>query len=50
MEQEIGNPLQYSFLGTPMERGAWQATVRVRGITECGHNSMTKQQQHSSRT
>ena len=22
-----GNPLQYSSLGTPMDRGAWQATV-----------------------
>ena len=21
-----GNPLQYSFLGNPMDRGAWQAT------------------------
>ena len=25
--QGIGNPLQYSCLGNPMERGAWQATV-----------------------
>ena len=24
---EIGNPLQYSCLGNPMDRGAWQATV-----------------------
>ena len=23
-----GNPLQYSCLGNPMDRGAWQATVR----------------------
>ena len=22
-----GNPLQYSHLGNPMDRGAWQATV-----------------------
>ena len=44
-----GNPLQYSFLETPMERGAWKATVRVHGITEFGHNLVTKQQQ-SSRT
>ena len=22
-----GNPLQYSCLGNPMDRGAWQATV-----------------------
>ena len=24
---ENGNPLQYSCLGNPMDRGAWQATV-----------------------
>ena len=23
----IGNPLQYSFLGNPIDRGAWQAIV-----------------------
>ena len=23
-----GNPLQYSHLGNPMDRGAWQATVQ----------------------
>ena len=23
----IGNPLQYSFLGNPIDRGAWKATV-----------------------
>ena len=22
-----GNPLRYSYLGSPMDRGAWQATV-----------------------
>ena len=22
-----GNPLQYSYLGNPMDRGVWQATV-----------------------
>ena len=27
-----GDPLQYSCLGNPMDRGAWQATVH--GITE----------------
>ena len=27
-----GNPLQYSCLGDPMDRGAWQATVH--GVTE----------------
>ena len=28
----IGNPLQYSCLGNPTERGPWQATVH--GVTE----------------
>ena len=28
-----GNPLQYSCLGNPMDRGAWRATVH-RGITK----------------
>ena len=27
-----GNPLQYSFLGNPMDRGAWRATVH--GVAE----------------
>ena len=27
-----GNPLQYSCLGNPMDRGAWQAIVH--GVTE----------------
>ena len=27
-----GNPLQYSWLGNPMDRGAWQATVH--GVAE----------------
>ena len=27
-----GNPLQYSCLGKPMERGAWRATVQ--GVTK----------------
>ena len=26
---EDGNPLQYSCLGNPMDRGAWQATVHA---------------------
>ena len=29
---ENGNPLQYSCLGNPMDRGTWQATVH--GVTE----------------
>ena len=27
LEEEIGNPLQYSCLGHPMGRGGWWATV-----------------------
>ena len=27
-----GNPLQYSYLGSPMDRGAWQATAN--GVAE----------------
>ena len=32
--EENGYPLQYSCLGNPMDRGAWQATVHV--VSECG--------------
>ena len=35
-----GNPLQYSGLENPMDRGAWQATVC--GVTRVGHNLVTK--------
>ena len=35
-----GNPLQYSCLENPMDRGAWQATVY--GITSVGHDLATK--------
>ena len=38
-----GNPLQYSCLGNPMDRGAWRATVH--GVQGDGHNLVTKQQQ-----
>ena len=37
-----GNLLQYSGLGIPMDRGAWQATVH--GLQRPGHNLATKQQ------
>ena len=29
-----GNPLQYSCLGNPMDRGAWQATIHESNTTE----------------
>ena len=38
------NPLQYSCLGNPTDRGAWQAAV-LGGCKRVGHDSVTKQQQ-----
>ena len=35
-----GNPLQYSCLENPMDRGAWKATVR--GVTSVGRDLVTK--------
>ncbi|KAB0340793.1 hypothetical protein FD754_022823 [Muntiacus muntjak] len=35
-----GNPLQYSCLENPMDRGAWQATVH--GVARIRHNLVTK--------
>ena len=35
-----GNPLQYSHLENPMDRGAWQATVH--GIARVRHDLVTK--------
>ena len=35
-----GNPLQYSCLGNPMDRGAWEAIVH--GIARVGHNLVSK--------
>ena len=42
------NPLQYSCLGNPMDRGAWWATVC--GVAKELHDLATKpqQQQHNS--
>ena len=34
------NPLQYSCLGKPMDRGAWWATVH--GVARVGHDLATK--------
>ena len=36
LEEESGNPLQYSCLKNPMDRGAWQATGHV--VPKSGHN------------
>ena len=38
-----GNPLQYSCLGNPRDRTAWQATVH--GVQRVRHDLATKQQQ-----
>ena len=35
-----GNPLEYSCLGSPMDRGAWQATVH--GVARVRHDLETK--------
>ena len=35
-----GNPLQYSCLENPMDRGAWWATVH--GVARVGHDLVTK--------
>ena len=35
-----GNPLQYSCLENPMDRGTWRAIVH--GVTRIGHNLATK--------
>ena len=32
-----GNPLQYSFLENPMDRGAWRA-MRSMGLQRVGHD------------
>ena len=35
-----GNPLQYSCLENPMDKGVWQATAH--GVARVGHNLATK--------
>ena len=41
--EENGNPLQYSCLQNPMNRGTWQATVQgvQFGSSSSGHKSQT---------
>ena len=38
-----GNPLQYSCLGNPMDRGSWQATVHGVAKESVGHDLVAKQ-------
>ena len=48
LEKEMTNPLQYSCLGNPMDKGAWWAVVC--GIAErVGHDLATKQQTSSNK-
>ena len=42
-EERNGNPIQYSCLGNPVDRGAWRATVHE--VTRVGCDLVTKQQQ-----
>ena len=39
-----GNPLQYSCLQNPMDRGAWRATVHR--VVRVRHDLVTKQQKY----
>ena len=39
-EERNVNPLQYSCLENPMDRGTWQATVH--GVARVGHDLATK--------
>ena len=41
-----GNPLQYSCLENPMDRGSWQATYSSWGHKRVRHDLVTKQQQY----
>ena len=41
------NPIQYSCLENPMDRGAWQATVH--GVATVGHDSVPNMLAKSSR-
>ena len=44
---ENGNPLQYSCLGNPMDRGAWWAAV-LWGLQRVRHDLVTEQQKFLS--
>ena len=37
LEKENGNPLQYSCLENPMDRGAWKATVQGVAQSQTQH-------------
>ena len=35
LEKEMANPLQYSYLENPMDRGAW--SHKMSGTRDCSH-------------
>jgi len=37
-----GNPLQYSCLGNPMDRGVWDSKSTVLEVARVGHDLATK--------
>ena len=41
------NPLQYSCLGNPLDRGAWWSTIQGSQTVRHRHNLVTKQQQQT---
>ena len=43
-----GNPLQYSYLGNPMDRGAWWATFH--GVAESDKTEVTQHAHTPSRS
>ena len=42
-----GNPLQYSCLENPMDRGAWQATVHQAAKSQTGLKQMSTVRTHT---
>ena len=40
-----GNALQFSYLGNPMDRGAWTGGLQSMGLQKVRHELVTKQQQ-----
>ena len=42
-----GNPLEYSCLGKPTDKGAWRTSLVSMGSQTVVHDLLTKQQQQS---
>ena len=43
------SPVHYSYLGNPMDKGAWQATLHVWVCKRIRHDLVTKRQQKAPR-